>query len=329
MKPSLSRRRIHTVLAGLTALVLATGVWRLVEGGDATSDCGSLARSPAMVSALGPGHSGDMTCPELGDAVKSATTGDSSGPRPEERANAMKKVFNAVSDSVEVGRGLPAEIRRPLAEALAGYTDDLQEVLDGTNSRYHDAGGPSGAVWKGTDGFHVSVYKTSLVPVLRALSESPEAYAVLRNAQTDWGARTLAAAPADSSDAALMTLVTVNAAALGTYDGIAADIVRAKKGTSGEEWADTVYGSLREPSRFLPRAVPSTAVSDEITRGWRETLSTVPDNERIDHLKKQGTHTCGAWSDAHEFTAEKRAACVSDCRGRAEGSYQDVVRSLS
>ncbi|MBV7243856.1 hypothetical protein [Streptomyces sp. MW-W600-10] len=241
----------------------------------------------------------------------------------------MKKVFNAVSDSVEDGHGLPAEIRRPLAEALAGYTDDLQEVLDGTDSRYHNAGGPSGAVWKGSDGFHVSVYKTSLVPVLRALSESPEAYAVLRNAQTDWGARTLAAAPADSSDAALTTLVTVNAAALGTYDGIAADVGRAKKGTSGEEWADTVYGALREPSRFLPRALPSTEVSDEITRSWRETLTTVPGGERIDHLKKQSTHTCKAWSDAHEFTAEKRAAYVADCRERAEDSYQDVVRSLS
>ncbi|MFF1838912.1 hypothetical protein ACFVXE_32695 [Streptomyces sp. NPDC058231] len=323
-----SRRLLYGVTASLIIVILAGGAWLLLGRGHTTAGCGSLVKDPRVKSALGSHYSSGMNCSELGAAVAVSTTGGGPGPRTRAQADGMKQVLLAVNDSLDGnGRAVAADLRIPLAEALAGYANDTQEILDGLNSEYNSAGGRDDAAWQDKAGYHFSAYREQLVGVLRAVAEDPAAYAVLRNAQTEWGAAQLASLSAGAKGDALSVVPAPNASALGSYDAIAADVVRHKGASSGDRWTDAVYARLRRPTTAAS-AVAGSALSDRIAGKWRESLASVPAGERTDRLRKQGTFMFTAWAEAVGMDRERAEPVEVMCRQSNETAYFELARSL-
>lgn len=323
-----SRRLLYGVTASLITVVLAGGAWFLFGRGQAAVGCDGLVKDHRVKSALGSHYSSGMSCSELGAAVKTSTTGGGAGPRTKAQADSMKQILLAVNDSLDgTGRVVPAGLRVPLAEALAGYANDLQEILDGLTSEYFDADGQDDAAWQDKAGYHFSVYYGDLVSVLRAVAEDPAAYVVLRNAQTEWGAAQLASLSEDEMDNTLLVAPTHNASALGNYDAIAADVVQGKGAVSGARWTDTVYSALRRPATVAPVA-PRSALSDRITKSWRTSLVSVPAGQRTDRLRQQGPFMFTAWAEAVGMKREQADPVEELYRRSSESGYGRLMEHL-
>lgn len=323
-----SRRLLYGVTASLIAVVLAGGAWFLFGRGQAAVGCDALVKDHRVKSALSSHYSSGMSCSELGAAVRTSTTGSGAGPRTKAQADSMKQILLAVKESLDgTGRSIAADLRRPLAESLAGYANDVQEILDGLTSEYFDADGQDDPAWQDEAGYHFSVPYGDLVSVLRAVSEDPAAYVVLRNAQTEWGAAQLASLVREKMNNTVLVAPTHNASALGNYDAIAADVVRHKGASSGARWADTVNTELRRPATVAPVA-PRSALSDRITRSWRASLVSVPAAQRTDELRKQGPFMFTTWAEAVGLSQERTKAVESLYRSSSESGYGRLMEHL-
>ncbi|MEU6018428.1 hypothetical protein ABZ826_31745 [Streptomyces sp. NPDC047515] len=328
--PPRSRRLLYGAAASLIAVVLAGGAWFLFSRGQAAVGCEGLGQDRRVKSALGSHYSSEMSCSELGAAVRTSTTGGGAGPRTKAQADSMKQVLLAVNDSVDGdGRAVAADLRKPLAESLAGYANDVQEILDGVSSEYFDADGQDDPAWQDKDeaGYHFSVYYGDLVNVLLAVAEDPAAYAVLRNAQTEWGAAQLASLSSATMGKNLVAAPTPNASALGAYDAIAADVVRRKGASSGAQWTGTVFKALHRPATIAP-APPPSALSDRITKSWRASLVSVPAGQRTDRLGRQGLFMFTTWAEAVGMSRERAEVVGELYRLSSESGYGRLMSRL-
>ncbi|MFJ7201405.1 MULTISPECIES: hypothetical protein [unclassified Streptomyces] len=323
-----SRRPLYAVTAALLAVAMAGGAWLLLGRGQPTDHCGKLIKDDRVKSALGSRHSADMSCADLGAAVKAATTGGKAAPHTRSQADSMKKILLVVNDSlVHDDRTLAADLRMPLAESLADYANDTQEILDGTNSEYTRWASPSGTAWQDETGYHFSVFRGELVRVLRGISEEPTAYAILRNAQTRWGAAQLGSLTAEAKSNVLEGAPVTNASALGGYDAIAADVVRDKEASAAARWGDTVYTALSSPEAAAP-ATPRSALSGRIAEKWRASLASVPAKERTDHLREQGTFMFTTWAKAAGVGRDRAAPVEAQCQRTGQEQYAALAQSL-
>ncbi|MEU3651242.1 hypothetical protein AB0E67_00075 [Streptomyces sp. NPDC032161] len=323
-----SRRPLYAVTAALLAVALAGGAWFLLGRGQPTDDCGTLIKDDRVRSALGSHYSAGMSCTDLGAAVKAATTGGKAAPHTRAQADSMKKILLAVNDSLIHGDGaLAAELRLPLAESLADYANDTQEILDGTNSEYTRWASPNSIAWQDATGYHFSVFNGFLVRVLRAVSEEPAAYAALRDAQTRWGAAQLGSLTAEARKNDLGGAPVTNAAALGGYDAIAADVVRSKEASDAPRWVDAVYAALRSPEAPVS-AAPRSALSDPIAKSWRASLASVPAEERTDHLREQGAFMFTAWAEAAGVGRDRAEPVEEQCRRTGQERYGAIAQDL-
>ncbi|MFB7917789.1 hypothetical protein [Streptomyces sp. NPDC056061] len=322
-----SRRPLYAVTAALLAMALAVGAWFLL-GRERPADCDALVKDDRVESALGSHHSADMSCADLGAAVKAATIGGKAAPHTRTQADSMKKILLAVNDSLVHGdRTLAADLRLPLAESLADYAQDTQEILDGTNSEYTRWASPESVAWQDETGYHFSVLRGELVRVLRGASEEPAAYAILRDAQTRWGAAQLGSLTEKATGDALEGAAVTNSAALGGYDAIAADVVRDKESSAAAQWMDAVYAALRSPGA-TSSAAPRSALSDRITGKWRASLASVPAAKRADHLREQGTAMFAAWAEAAEVGRDRAEPVEAQCRRTGQEQYAAIAQNL-
>lgn len=321
-----SRRLLYGGAAALTAAAVAAGAWFFLDRGQAAAGCDALVDDQRLASALGPHHSSAMDCEELGAAVKTAT-GGGTGPRTKAQADSMKQIVLAVSDSLDDDEpAVAADLRLPLAEALAGYADDIEKGLYGLDSQYDSMADRGDPAWQDETGFHFSVFVNELVDVLRAVSEDPEAYAVLRNAQTNWGAAQFASLPPSVKGNTLLLAPAGNASALGTYDAIAVDVLRHKDASARDRWTDLVYAALREPA---PAAQdPGSALSERITRSWRSSLAKAPAGRRVDHLRTQASLMFTTWVEAVGMDQARAEAAQEKNRRTGESAYGETIRRL-
>ncbi|MFF3730462.1 hypothetical protein ACFYXM_09120 [Streptomyces sp. NPDC002476] len=321
-----SRRLLYGGSAALTAAALAGGAWFFLDRGQAAVGCDTLVNDQRLASALGSHHSSEMDCKELGAAVKTAT-GGGTGPRTKAQADNMKQIVLAVSDNLDNNdRVVAADLRLPLAEALTRYTDDIEKALYGLDSQYDSMADRDDPAWQDETGFHFSVFVNELVDVLRAISEDPAAYAVLRNAQTNWGAAQFASLPTSIKGNTLLLAPTGNASALGTYDAIAVDVLRHKDASSRDRWTDLVYAALREPTPAA--SAPGSALSERITRSWRNSLAKAPAGQRIDHLRTQASLMFTTWIEAVGMDQAQAESAQEKNRRTGESAYGETIRRL-
>ncbi|MEV6671552.1 DUF6571 family protein [Streptomyces sp. NPDC051162] len=168
----------------------------------------------------------------LGLAIEAASTGrtplaDGAQPDPEARHNeAQARVMHDTIEFLDQGTSteVPANLRRPVANALAQYTVDTHDILSSTNAdmiRNAERG-----YWDpdGTGKIHMAVRRDHLTQVMRGLSEDPDAYGTLHSAETDYIARELDKLPGDATRDSISSTLGKSGAALGAYSAIREDI---------------------------------------------------------------------------------------------------------
>ncbi|MFJ9683877.1 hypothetical protein ACIRP2_38640 [Streptomyces sp. NPDC101194] len=326
-RPRSKRLRTTGIVVGAVLAAAAAGTAvRLAVGTDSSGDragCGGILADKLTKQALGGTYRSDLSCPELGGAVVKATVGGG-GVHTLLQASAMKNVLLAVDNDIEK-RGTPyvdPGLRAPLAEALAQYTDVNVVLSDPTDSVYLDKSLPHSAPWKKKDGYHLSVAPESLVRVLRAVSDDPEAYATVRGAQTRWEAERLAGLSAGAEPVQL----SVGARALGKLDGVAADVRRGLSKGEAEAWNATMSERLAAGASPVPDAKADLA--SHLERGWRQGLAAVPVAERASAVEQQCARMLNLWAEGVHTARSRSDAAVNQCLGNAAGNRTRAEQML-
>ena len=176
----------------------------------------------------------------LGAALEAATTGDPTGKTHDGGAHspAQARVMQGAIDALDQdgkGQEIPGNLRKPLAGALTDYVDDTHDIL---GSELSAAKHQDGAWEEGGKG-HLSDDSSALTRVMRGVSQDPEAYAALYEAEKARSAEIIAGLPADSGrpDHDRTGPTDRSGAALGTLDAIRSDILLDDRDDK-KEWAD-------------------------------------------------------------------------------------------
>ncbi|MCX4747083.1 hypothetical protein OG455_16390 [Kitasatospora sp. NBC_01287] len=167
----------------------------------------------------------DAGHPGLGAALEAATTGQPAGsPHPSTHTEAEARVMHdTVSILGEQGSTLPAGLREPLANALASYSADTENILSGT-----EGGTLTDGVWTDANGVHMGGQSRDLSNVMRGIADDPTAFDQLRQAEASRVTDLLVHTP-DPGSPAWQTAGNSAFGALGAYDAIQADAIMTKR----------------------------------------------------------------------------------------------------
>lgn len=217
----------------------------------------------------------------LGAALQAGATGhvplpDGQEPLPtythsEEQARVMNGILNTLDQgtSTEVHENL----RVPVAQAIAEYTPDNQEILGGLDGEYAenmkdgyfmDEKNPNAA--------HLSTPADALVHVMRGVSEDPDAYGTLDKAESRYINAELDKLPQGATGYSESNPLTKSGAALGALTAIREDVLNDERSSaySDADWKSKVayhiIGGAVTPMT-IPTAGGSIAVGDGLQRG--------------------------------------------------------------
>ncbi|WP_328954516.1 DUF6571 family protein [Kitasatospora purpeofusca] len=176
----------------------------------------------------------------LAAAIEAASTGDvpgdnahNGGPHTPAQARVMQGVVDAL-DGDGKGSEVHDDLKMPIANALSDYVDDTHQIL----SQHHTNANHGGA-WEENGEGHLGGTADHLIRVMRGVSDEPEAYATLYNAERAKAADLLAAIPGDPQlgpelrEGRAQNIGT----ALGAFDEIRADVILDEK-DDRMEWAE-------------------------------------------------------------------------------------------
>ncbi|MBO7937217.1 hypothetical protein JTP77_014955 [Streptomyces sp. S9] len=216
----------------------------------------------------------------LGAALEAATTGHpplaaGQDPWPETKhTDAQARVMHAVITELAPSAGtdgVAANMRQPLANALAAYTDDTHEILGGMDADYVRAATGEGTFRDG-DTTHVAVTQKDLVQFMRGLSEDPDAYATLHKAESRYIDVEMRGIPEGATDFERSAPLSKAGATLGAYSAIREDVINDERmaGYSEADWkskiAYHIIGGAVTPLA-IPTAGGSIVVGDALQRG--------------------------------------------------------------
>ncbi|WP_103538609.1 MULTISPECIES: hypothetical protein [unclassified Streptomyces] len=218
----------------------------------------------------------------LGLALEAAATGReplASGQDPwpeakhtEEQARVMNGILGQLAPGEDGGTeaGVPANLRRPVANALAEYASDTHEILGLVNEDYNNAAA-EGYFGEGGNG-HLATNSKELTQVMRGLSEDPDAYAALHKAEARHINNELDRIPEGATGFAQSGNWDRAGAVLGTYTAIREDVINDERmaGYSEADWKSKVayhiIGGIVTPMA-IPTAGGSLVVGDALQRG--------------------------------------------------------------
>ncbi|MEI7030727.1 hypothetical protein [Streptomyces pratensis] len=296
-------RRVVTALAvGAVVAAAAAGGWFVLgPGADrGAAGCAGLGGDPRVRTALGDAYRPGMGCGELGRAMREAAAPDANagaaaGGHSQKAAAAMKNILLAADDAVRSSERLDLDqaLRLPLARAMAHYEDVSVLLTDPADSVYARESLFSRGPWKAEDGYHMAVDDDSLIRVIRAVSADPEAYAILRDAQTAWEARRLASLSPDSEELRW----SVGARAFGKLDGVAAHVHDGLSPQDAGDWDAAVSRHL--VARAEERKGGEDSVAERIEQAWQRTLARAPEAQHVAVVERQ----CAVMLDAAGLSA--------------------------
>ncbi|MFQ6197606.1 hypothetical protein [Streptomyces sp. NPDC000405] len=229
------------------------------------------------IATAGPGALLTMDEPTsklgLGQAIEAAATGhaplpDGALPNAEARHNqAQARVMHDTVELVDPGSSsaAPANLRRPLANALAEYSTDTHEILS-AKTDYQDETG----VWSDDGKIKMSVGRDKLLRAMRGLAEDPLAYATLHHAESRHISHELGGLTADTKLHEESNVLDKAGAVLGSYGAIREDVIndeRSSAYTSADWKAKVAYhilGGAVTPMTIGPQKIP---IGDALQRG--------------------------------------------------------------
>jgi hypothetical protein len=309
------------LLVSTTVLIAGgAGTWAWIHSDNSASTCATLLEDSRIQDALGSSPDRDLTCTELSMRLKEAAIGSPKGVHSMEQAQAMRDILSATDDAAkENGHSVDPSLRMPLAELLANYVSDTHEILKQLDSDYvvHVS---DKEPWQDKDGVHMTVAHESLIRVMKAVSEDPSAYAKIREAEGRYSAENLISIPAHAKGASLSVPACGNALALGSLDGIAADITNKLSDEEAARWEQKVTTSI---ASSFPSDVPSYK-SDPVNYVTGTWAKQIKESEK-DFSTSFGTQAV----DYIRIWAKNRAEGSSLSQNLAQECQADADRSRS
>ncbi|MEU9120046.1 hypothetical protein AB0C96_09320 [Streptomyces sp. NPDC048506] len=290
--PAQPRRRTgkRTAIWSAAVLLLVGGgtVGYSLVTGNSEPDCDGLLNNASIQRILGP-HRSDMSCTDLGAALRDAATGPTPGQHTLAQARNMRETIRAISDDVKHRQDLAIApgLRKPIASAVADYVRDTQEILVDVNEDYSKRRAP----WRDGHVVRMPAGLLDVTRVMRAVADDPSAYANLRLAQTHRCAIGLARVPtkATEDDDVLELRARECGSALGFLDGIADDIPESERG----KWQTDVLAHLTAHTSKPPSYRRNPV--EHLTSTWRQGL--VRDKpDRTFFLKQQASDLVATWA---------------------------------
>ncbi|MEV5974321.1 hypothetical protein [Streptomyces sp. NPDC051921] len=139
----------------------------------------------------------------LGNAIQAAATGHAPGEKlgevgahTEGQARVMQNAIKFLDDDkggAEFNENL-ANLKQPMARALADYVADTHITLNGQESAYGGAAGKDDIYGSGNNA-HIAVGQESLIRVMRGIADDGPSYALMYEAERAYSAKQLAEAP--------------------------------------------------------------------------------------------------------------------------------------
>ncbi|MGW9372245.1 hypothetical protein ACWGVR_19750 [Streptomyces xanthophaeus] len=204
------------------------------------------------------------------------------------------------------GDSIEANLRDPLARALVDYAPDTHNTLT-HDPRYDHAMG--GQVLQDGDGGHLNVAQDSLTRVLRGVSDNPENFATLYEAERAQAARALAGAdPGYSNNKDWENRTADVGMGTGVFNAIGVDVILDDRDAK-KAWIDDVarysYHGAGAPLTLIP-GIGDTAqrMVDAATYEWSKDVKAEADQvanvsagEEM-RAKSKGTHDLiNQWAD--------------------------------
>ncbi|MEV6674187.1 hypothetical protein [Streptomyces sp. NPDC051162] len=207
----------------------------------------------------------------LGLAIEAASTGhaplaDGDQPDPEaQHSQTQSRVMHGTIEFVDPdsSTAAPANLRRPLANALAEYSADTHEILS-ENTRYLEKDG----TWEENGRVNMSADPGKLLRTMRALSEDPDAYGTLHSAESRHINHELDKMPMDANGYQQKNTLTKAGHVLGSYNAIREDIVNDQRTSdySTADWkAKVAYHILG--GALTPVTIGKIPIGDSLQRG--------------------------------------------------------------
>ncbi|MDN3258378.1 hypothetical protein QWJ26_00835 [Streptomyces sp. CSDS2] len=239
----------------------------------------------------------------------------------------MRITLEAVGDALGKSgkKDVDDSLRMPLAELMADYVPDTHEILKELDADYvtHLS---DGEPWEDRSGVHVTVPNEVLLRVMRSVSASPSAYAVLRNAEGQYAAHSLARIPRTAKGFDLSTPVVGNALAFGALDGVASDATARLSAQEAGKWNKAVVGALgaAAPAKVPDfRAEPAGYVSATWAKGLNGTTRT-----DSDILRSQGADYLSIWAQGRADGFKPPSRLTEDCLNGQSRKSEEAAKSL-
>ncbi|MFI7178932.1 hypothetical protein [Streptomyces spororaveus] len=298
------------------ALLGGFAAWFLV-GRETAPTCNGLAEDTRVQKSVGHSVHPGMSCAALGEAIVKATAGSQPGHHTQEQAQAMKDVVFALGWVQSQKIELDPALRVPLATALADYAPDVHEMLAGLDSTYVTKAGRDTPPWEAGGTHHLSVPANAFRKTLRAVAEDPQAYALLRMAETRTAAEQLAAVPADATGSELSLPPTKNARALGILDGIA-DAAISQDAQEPRKWHAAVF------DRLITEQADQAEPAGRLTATWLQDLKNTPEQQRAERLRAQGLDMARTWTQTRTMDEPTRQDLLTKVENSARNAHQEV-----
>ncbi|WP_405006760.1 hypothetical protein OHV13_24040 [Kitasatospora purpeofusca] len=257
----------------------------------------------------------------LAAAIEAASTGDvpgdgthTGGPHTPAQARVMQGVVD-VLDGGGKGETVHDDLKQPLANALSDYVDDTHAIL----SENQPSKGRDG-VWEQNGEGHLGGSPDHLIRVMRGVSDEPEAYATLYNAERAKAAEVLAGVPADPPHGSEDREIPARqvGSALGVFDAIRSDVILDEKDDRMEwaektgEFASSMNGTV---TGFIPEVgdVAGALVDAGISK-WVDNVK--EDAQFEGNAKNSDTHFAArtqshemalAWGQANNLPEDSKA----------------------
>ncbi|MFE2164036.1 hypothetical protein ACFXB3_03035 [Streptomyces sp. NPDC059447] len=310
------------VLGLCLALLGGVGAWLLL-GGENAEPCNGLAGDERVQKSVGTAAHPGTSCTALAEAMVKASAGDAAGRHTQAQAQALKDVL------VSLGSGDPAKLtldpalRVPLATALADYAPDLHAMLGGIGiTDFLAKAAPQAPPWQSDGTHHLTVLTDTLRGVVRALAQEPEAYALLRIAETRTTAQRLAAIPSDATDHALTVPPTESARALGVLDGIADAVTHGKDEGRARAWRTAVLDTLLK-GQDSPKGDQDPRAA-RLTAAWLQNLHNASDAERFDRLRGQAVDMTRTWAQEQKMDEQTRQGLLAQTERSGLSAYREI-----
>ncbi|MFG2147974.1 hypothetical protein ACGFRG_27865 [Streptomyces sp. NPDC048696] len=215
----------------------------------------------------------------LGSALEAAATGHpplgvNQDPYPVPgHTQAQARVMDAIIKNLDGGTSttVQADLRDPVAKALAEYTPDTHAILSGSGGGYFDH--RVDGSWTDANGkAHLATLPKELVQVMRGLSDDPNAYSDLNKTELRYIDQQLHQIPQGATGFDRSVPLSHAGSVLGTYTAIREDVLNDTRVSeySKADWkAKMAYhfiGGALTPL-YLTAGETTIAVGDSLQRG--------------------------------------------------------------